>query len=508
MKAIILARVSTEEQKIEGQSIPAQLARAREYANKKEFKIKSEHQFDESSTKDKRKKFEQVIDEIKKSKEKIALVVETVDRLQRGFKESVQLDDFRKKDKLEIHFIRENLVIHKDSNSSEIQRWDLAVFVAKSFVLQISDNVKRTIGYKLNNGEWISQAPIGYINTEDINGNKDVVPDPARSHFITKVFEMYATGNYSIRQTQKEIVELGLKTHSKTPKAPTVSTIEYIIKNPFYYGEMQSKGKLYPHKYQQLIPKELWDKAQEVRLGYHKKPFKYGAKPYIFRGLIKCADCGCTITPDTSKGHIYYSCTNYKKMHDKRIYVKENELLEPVYKIFNNIKLSNEKIEEITEELRKSNQSKNQFLKTTINELREEHDKYEKRISAMADERFDGSITKDFFDQKLKEYKEKQAELIEKMSRHDKADENYYITVNTVLNLAQRASEVFESSEPDEKRQLLNFLLQNFQLKERKLFFQPKTPLNTVLLAKQHSNCSDWLPIQNPNKLFKLYSQI
>ena len=126
----------------------------------------------------------------------------------------------------------------------------------------------------------------------------------------------------------------------------------------------------------------------------------------------------------------------------------------------------------------------------------------------MADERFDGSITKDFFDQKLKEYKEKQAELIEKMSRHDKADENYYITVNTVLNLAQRASEVFESSEPDEKRQLLNFLLQNFQLKERKLFFQPKTPLNTVLLAKQHSNCSDWLPIQNPNKLFKLYSQI
>ena len=112
MKAIILARVSTEEQMNEGQSIPAQLARAREYANKKGFEIKNEYQFDESSTKDQRKKFDLVVDEIKKSKEKLALIVETVDRLQRSFKESVLLDEFRKEGKLDIHFIRENLVIH------------------------------------------------------------------------------------------------------------------------------------------------------------------------------------------------------------------------------------------------------------------------------------------------------------------------------------------------------------------------------------------------------------
>lgn len=42
MKAIILARVSTEEQMNEGQSIPAQLARAREYAKRKELKIYKE----------------------------------------------------------------------------------------------------------------------------------------------------------------------------------------------------------------------------------------------------------------------------------------------------------------------------------------------------------------------------------------------------------------------------------------------------------------------------------
>lgn len=159
MKAIILARVSTEEQMIEGQSIPAQLARAQEYARRKELAVVSEYQFDESSLKDHRKKFEQVVEEIEKSKEKIALIVETVDRLQRSFKESVSLDEFIKQDKLEIHFIRENLIVHKDSNSSEIQRWDLGVFLAKSFVLQISDNVKRTYALKIRNGEYYS----GYV---------------------------------------------------------------------------------------------------------------------------------------------------------------------------------------------------------------------------------------------------------------------------------------------------------------------------------------------------------
>ena len=127
MKAIILARVSTLDQFIEGQSTSAQLDRAREYAKRKSFDVVKEYEFDESSTKDRRVKFEQVIEDIKKSKEPIALIVETVDRLQRSFKESVELDALRKEGKLELHFIRENLIIHKESNSSEIQRWDLAV---------------------------------------------------------------------------------------------------------------------------------------------------------------------------------------------------------------------------------------------------------------------------------------------------------------------------------------------------------------------------------------------
>jgi len=92
------------------------------------------------------------------------------------------------------------------------------------------------------------------------------------------------------------------------------------------------------------------------------------------------------------------------------------------------------------------------------------------------------------FNKKLKEYKEKQSELNEKIQKYTDADENYYIIANTVLNLAKRAYKIFQSSEVLEKRQLLNFLLQNLQLKDRKLMFKLKTPFDTVLQANGCSN--------------------
>ena len=53
--------------------------------------------------------------------------METIDRLQRDFKESVELDRYIKSEKLEIHFIRENLILNRDSNSSDVMRWDMGV---------------------------------------------------------------------------------------------------------------------------------------------------------------------------------------------------------------------------------------------------------------------------------------------------------------------------------------------------------------------------------------------
>lgn len=497
MKTIILARVSTEEQKEAGNSLPAQLVRLQKYCNEKKLNVVKEISFDESAWKTEREEFKKIIETLQSSKEVMALCCDKIDRLIRNFTMDLAvLEELRRAGKIELHFPSDNIVLHKESPATDLFRFTIGVSLAKYFSDSISDNVKRANENKIRNGEWPGKAPIGYMNIEDEKGNRQIVVDPIRSSFVIRMFELYATGNYSLRKIKEEMDKAGLKSNSKNPTLLTISMIFHTIRNPFYYGLMRVKGELHPHKYPPLITSLLFNKAQAVSAGWHKKPFKYAAKPFILRGMMKCADCGCTITPETSKGHIYYSCTNYHKFHKTRLYVKEADILEPIYKLLDGLKLPDEKIKELTEDLKQTTKAENRFFTNTMAELRRDYDRLENRISRLQDDKYDGSITSDFYNKKFKEYTEKQSKVMSQMSKHDKADKEHYITANTILNLAKRAREVFESSEPQEKRYLLNFLLQNVELKQKNLLYKLKTPFDTVLQA---NTCSDLLPGQDSN---------
>lgn len=87
--------------------------------------------------------------------------------------------------------------------------------------------------------------------------------------------------------------------------------------------------------------------------------------------------------------------------------------------------------------------------------------------------------------EKVRDYKTRQAEIVEQMARHEKADENFYITANIVMNLAARAREIFDSSEVDEKRQLLNFVFQNLKLDGKSLSIETCEPFTTLVDYKQ-----------------------
>jgi site-specific DNA recombinase len=84
VKAIILARVSSKEQE-DNNSIPSQVRRLNDYAVRFGLEIIDTYQLVESSTKANRTKFNELIARIISSKEPIALVTDTVDRLQRSF---------------------------------------------------------------------------------------------------------------------------------------------------------------------------------------------------------------------------------------------------------------------------------------------------------------------------------------------------------------------------------------------------------------------------------------
>ena len=88
MKAVILARVSTREQE-NGMSIDAQLENIRRYCEKHALDVQKEYVITESSTRDDRIKFKEMMKFIKNKQEKIAIVADCVDRVQRSYEESV-----------------------------------------------------------------------------------------------------------------------------------------------------------------------------------------------------------------------------------------------------------------------------------------------------------------------------------------------------------------------------------------------------------------------------------
>jgi len=72
------------------------------------------------------------------------------------------------------------------------------------------------------------------------------------------------------------------------------------------------------------------------------------------------------------------------------------------------------------------------------------------------------------------------------IENHTKADSNYYVEATKVLDVAQRAHEIFESSEDEEKRQFLQFMLQNSVLNGRKVDFTLQTTFQQLLEYTEH----------------------
>ncbi len=122
MKAVIFARVSSDKQE-DNNSLDAQTRSMKTYCTRKNFEIIKEIRLVESSTRGERDQFHEMIHFIEKQREPIALIVDAVDRLQRSFKEVPILEELRMSNKLTLHFLRENQVLDKKSNSAQLMAY-------------------------------------------------------------------------------------------------------------------------------------------------------------------------------------------------------------------------------------------------------------------------------------------------------------------------------------------------------------------------------------------------
>ena len=58
------------------------------------------------------------------------------------------IEELIRKEKVKLHFHREGVIIGKGASSTDILRWDFSVMGAKSYVLNLSENLRRSLEYK------------------------------------------------------------------------------------------------------------------------------------------------------------------------------------------------------------------------------------------------------------------------------------------------------------------------------------------------------------------------
>lgn len=249
-QAVRLARISSRKQE-RGASLEAQEQIIKEYCEKNELKIIEPYEkafiFTESSTHGGRKKFHEMIQFIEKQKHKTAIVVHTLDRLQRGFEECSKIKQLLKDDKIEVHFIHETLILNKFSSEEDFTRYDFGILAAKMYLTAMNKNVKRCQKYNREAGLWQCLAKIGYLNVSKTSKSPaTLILDPDRAPIIKQIFEEYATDVHSLKSIWLSAREKGLmsKEPNYNPKSKNFgkicpisrNKIHDILTDPFYYG--------------------------------------------------------------------------------------------------------------------------------------------------------------------------------------------------------------------------------------------------------------------------------
>lgn len=499
-KAIILARVSSREQE-EGYSIDAQKDRLIRYCERKNLSVIKSYEIVESSTQGDRKRFMEMINFVKSQKERVAIVADKIDRIQRSFKEFPLLDELINKNIIELHFFTENTVIDRDSTSHTRLGWSFGVLMAQAYVDSLRDNVKRSFDYMVKQGEFPGWAPLGYLNTRDEHGKADIVLDSHRAPIIKRLFKEYAKGMISIGELTKLAKCWGLTRRKGGSITPSV--MHYLLKNTFYYGLMTHKGEMYPHRYSKLISKELFDTCTSIREGKNLNTTKYNSKDFLFRGILTCKNTGRAISTDRKKkkgknGNIlqwtYLRGINPDD-HSRYVYVREDKVENEIEAILKKISIpSNIAEKAIDQYLKTVATNEAVFHKRQLSTLKTQHSKVQTQIDRLMDMMLENQLTQEEFSRQKNRLRQKQVNLEESIEHHREADDCFKDGMVNILGLLSNLPELYKSSTNPMKRQLINIVLSNCQLDGVSLCYKIRKPFNDFANI---NGFEDWLYLLN-----------
>ncbi|HLE56050.1 MAG TPA: recombinase family protein, partial [Rhodothermia bacterium] len=281
--AVMYVRVSSKEQE-QGFSIPAQRQLLHEYAQREGIHVVQEFEDVETAKRAGRSSFGEMVAFLReKSSSCRILLVEKTDRLYRNIKDWVTIDELN----IEVHFVKENVVLSEDSRSSEKFMHGIKVLMAKNYIDNLGEEVRKGMIEKARQGHWPTVAPVGYQNNL---ATHRIEPDPERAPIIAKLFEWYASGEYSLKALTRKAAAVGLT--NRTGGTPLVKAkIHQLLQNPIYHGEFYWLGQLHQGLHKPIISRDLFARVQDVFAAANHS--KHTKRRHAFAGLITCGRCGC-----------------------------------------------------------------------------------------------------------------------------------------------------------------------------------------------------------------------
>ncbi len=493
-QAIAFARVSKDHQ-AEGVSLDAQIEKIREYCNNHNFSVIQEIKLTESSTRGDRKEFHKMLEFVKKQKNKTAIVVYCVDRFQRSFKESAEIEALLKEDAIEVHFWKDSLVLTKNSPASDITRWNMGILAAKMYVDALRDNVKRSMEYNWKVGILQNKAPTGYINITK-NKKKTVIIDEERGALVKKMFEEYATGLYSL----KDMV-VWARTHGLTSrfadKPLCRAAIHAILQNPFYCGVMYVKGHYIKHIYTPLIDEDLFNTVQKQLSGkatIHTKT-EYGSMDFALRGLFRCGKCGCTMTPElhtkkSGKQYSYLKCSHTHGNCDQKPINEQLVFQQIEDELVGSFHFSDKALNALKSSIREYIQNENGFNRMHKQELQKRLRDAKNRLDNAVNMLLDGVITKEIYETKKHQLDTEIAEIESELNKCSDDFNEIGEIIENIVEIAANAGNLIRSSKTDQKRALLKLILSNSTIVDKKAWISLKKPFD---LLKNSNGRTSWL---------------
>jgi len=480
MNCLLYARVSTDKQAQKELSIPAQIATMTEYAKKNGWKVAG-HFIDEgeSAKTANRPELKRLIQHCKEKKDIDIVLIHKIDRLARNLIDYATIKAILKQKGIRLVSVSE----HFDDNPVGHLLENIIASISEWYSANLGEEIKKANFAKLKRGEWPHKPPFGYKSVKGENGRATHILDPKSASLVRQAFELFSTGNYSLKTLSEEMYTRGLKT--RYGRVYSQESIKKLLTRRFYIGILEWQGKEYKGKHKSIIPKELFYRVQEVLKKRSANTGEKGRLKFLLRGIAYCKVCGQKLTGEIHPRGSYYRCLpnlHKRKCSQPYIPVKllDNQLealyerLQPPKRLLQLLKVE---MEEIAERRKRIAEKEIKTLKRAIDDL-------ENKEMKLLDEMLGGKVERSIYEKMEKRYADKKKEAETRLSQLEVDYKDPLDFLDKCIVVASMLSFFHQKFNFEQRKNLLKAVFERIYVQNRQIVDVKLNPPFSIFFKK------------------------